>query len=93
MEPWGTSFDRGVHGTPVEYPSRESKHDIKESEDNLFNTIFRDNGHRQGPPGWWIYVGGQQADDTGKTSFAIENDGGHTEQKALYIGNKRPGFM
>ena len=28
---------------PVEYPSRESKHDIKESEGNMFNPIFKEN--------------------------------------------------
>ena len=31
-------------GTPsVEYHSRECKHDIKESEGNMFNPIFKDN--------------------------------------------------
>ena len=28
---------------PVEYPSRECEHDIKESEGNMFNSIFKDN--------------------------------------------------
>ena len=29
--------------SPVEYPSRECKHDIKESEGNMFNPIFKEN--------------------------------------------------
>ena len=29
--------------SPVEYPSRESKHNIKESEDNMFNPNFKGN--------------------------------------------------
>ena len=28
---------------PVEYPSKKSKHDIKESEGNMFNPIFKGN--------------------------------------------------
>ena len=28
--------------SPVEYPSRECKHDIKESEGNMFNLIFKE---------------------------------------------------
>ena len=28
---------------PVEYPSRECKHDIKESEGNMLNPIFKEN--------------------------------------------------
>ena len=28
---------------PVEYPSRECKHDIKESKGNMFNPIFKEN--------------------------------------------------
>ena len=29
--------------TPVEYPSKESKHDIKESKGSMFNPIFKEN--------------------------------------------------
>ena len=29
--------------SPVEYPSRECKHDIKESKGNMFNPIFKEN--------------------------------------------------
>ena len=29
--------------TPVEYPSEESEHDIKGSESNRFNSIFKEN--------------------------------------------------
>ena len=29
--------------SPVEYPIKECKHDIKESESNMFNTIFKEN--------------------------------------------------
>ena len=36
---------------PVEYPSREFKHDIKESEGNMPNPIFKDHVQRQKHPG------------------------------------------
>ena len=36
---------------PVEYPSRESKHNIKESEINMSNPIFKANVHEQNHPG------------------------------------------
>ena len=29
--------------SPVDYPSRECKHDIKESEGNVYNPIFKEN--------------------------------------------------
>ena len=32
-----------VWNSPVEYISRESKHDTKESEGNMFNPIFKEN--------------------------------------------------
>ena len=51
-----TGGKRLIHGTkrhkdnqlqslelPVEYPSRECKHDIKESKRNMFNPIFKEN--------------------------------------------------
>ena len=28
---------------PVEYPSRECKHDLEESKGNMFNPIFKEN--------------------------------------------------
>ena len=37
--------------SPVEYRSRECKHDIKESKDNMFNTIFNENVQGQKHPG------------------------------------------
>ena len=36
---------------PVEYPSRECKHDIKESEGNMFNPIFKENVQGRKYPG------------------------------------------
>ena len=36
---------------PVEYPSRECKHDIKESKGNMFNPIFKENVQWQKHPG------------------------------------------
>ena len=33
---------------PIEYPSRECKHDIKESEGNMFHPIFKENVPRGG---------------------------------------------
>ena len=30
-------------GIPIEYPSRECKHDIKESEGSMFSPIFKEN--------------------------------------------------
>ena len=35
----------------VDYPSREWKHDIKESEDNMFNPIFKENVQERKHPG------------------------------------------
>ena len=48
--------------SPVEHPSRESKHDIKESQSNMFNPIFKGNVQSRKHPGrcafaepkpWW----------------------------------------
>ena len=36
--------------SPVEYPSRECKHDIKESKGNVLNPIFKENVQRQKHP-------------------------------------------
>ena len=36
---------------PVEYPRRECEHDIKESEGNMFNPIFKENVQGQTNPG------------------------------------------
>ena len=36
---------------PVEYPSRECKHDIKESKGNILNPIFKENVQGQKHPG------------------------------------------
>ena len=33
----------GGTNSPVEYPGRECKHDIKESKGNIFNQIFKEN--------------------------------------------------
>ena len=54
----------GIHGTkhrktisckawnyPIEYPSRASKRDIKESEGNVFNRIFKENVQWRKHPG------------------------------------------
>ena len=38
--------------SPVEYPSRESKQDIKESEGNIYNPIFKKNVQGQKHPGF-----------------------------------------
>ena len=40
----------------VEYPSTESKHDIKESEGNMFNPIFKGNVQGQKHPGRCAFV-------------------------------------
>ena len=40
-----------VWNSPVEYPSRECKHDIKEPEGNMFNPMFKENDHGQKRPG------------------------------------------
>ena len=37
--------------SPVEYRSRECKHDIKESKGNMFNPIFKENVQGQKRPG------------------------------------------
>ena len=37
--------------SPVEYPNRECKHDIKESKGNMLNPIFKENVQRQKNPG------------------------------------------
>ena len=36
---------------PVECPSRECKHDIKDSEGNMFNPIFKENVQGRKHPG------------------------------------------
>ena len=36
---------------PIVYPSRESKHDLKESEANMFNPIFKGNVQERKHPG------------------------------------------
>ena len=36
---------------PVEYPSKECKHDIKESKGNMFNPIFKENVQGRKHPG------------------------------------------
>ena len=42
---------RNAWNSPVEYPSRECKHDIKESKGNMLNPIFKENVQRQKHPG------------------------------------------
>ena len=42
--------DNQLH-SPVEYPDRESKHDINESGGNMFNPIFKGNVQ------WWKHPG------------------------------------
>ena len=37
--------------TPVEYPSRDYNHGIKESEGNMFNSIFKGKGQGRNHPG------------------------------------------
>ena len=46
---WTISYK--AWNSPVEYPNRECKHDIRESEGNMFNPMFMENsrgGHTQG---------------------------------------------
>ena len=40
-----------VWNSHIEYPSRECKHDMKESEGNMFNSIFKENVQGRKPPG------------------------------------------
>ena len=42
--------------SPVEYPSRESKHDIKDSKINMSNPIFKGSIPEQKPPGRCAFV-------------------------------------
>ena len=44
-----------ARNAPIEYPM-ESKHDIKESEDNMFNPIFKENAQGQKHPGSCAFV-------------------------------------
>ena len=37
--------------SPVEYPSRECKHDIKETKGNMFNPVFQENVPGRKHPG------------------------------------------
>ena len=60
----------------VEYPSRKSKHDIKESEDNMFNLIFKGN------------VQGQK--QSGRCAFAEPELLSYTKPKRV-AQNKRNG--
>ena len=41
---------------PVGYPSRECKHDIKESKGDMFNPIFKKNVQGQKHPGSWAFA-------------------------------------
>ena len=42
--------------SPVEYPSRESKHDIKTSVCNMFNPMFKGNVQEQKHPGSCVFA-------------------------------------
>ena len=42
--------------SPVEYPSKECKHDIKEFNGNMFNPIFKENVQRQKHPGSCVFA-------------------------------------
>ena len=42
--------------SPVEYPSRECKHDTKESKGNMFNPIFKENVQGQKHPGSCVFA-------------------------------------
>ena len=48
--------DNQVWNSPVEYPSRECKHDIKESKGNMFNPIFKENVQGQKHPGICVFA-------------------------------------
>ena len=40
--------------SPVDYPSRESKHEIKELEGNMFNPIYKEDVQEQKHAGRWV---------------------------------------
>ena len=44
------TFSCKAWNSPVEYPSSECKHDVKESKGNMFNQIFKENVQRQKHP-------------------------------------------
>ena len=52
--------------SPVEYPSRECKHDIKESKGNLFNPIFE---VRRYNSTWFAHITQQLADEVANMQF------------------------
>ena len=45
---------------PVEYSSRESKHEVKESERNIFNPVFKRNVQGRKHPGRCAFVESEQ---------------------------------
>ena len=45
--------------SPVEYPSRECKHGIKESKGNMFNPIFKKNVQGRKHPGGVVHLQNQ----------------------------------
>ena len=50
----GCHKDNQLHlawNSPVEFPSRECKHAIKESEGNMFNPVFKENVQGRKHPG------------------------------------------
>ena len=50
------TFSCKTWNSPVEYTGRECKHDIKESKENMFNPIFKENiqgGNIQGVVHWY----------------------------------------
>ena len=56
----------------VEYPSRESKHDTKESEVNMFNPKYKENIQRQKHPGRWV-VTEPELPSFGKPKCVVQN--------------------
>ena len=56
----------------VEYPSRESEYDIRDSEDNMLGPIFKEDVQGQKHPGRCL-VAEAELPSFGKTKYVVQN--------------------
>ena len=67
-----TPQGQSVANSSVGYPSRESKHEIKESEGHMFNPIFKGNAQGRKHPGKWAFVEPELLRDR-KRKYILQN--------------------
>ena len=59
--------------SPVEYPSRECKHDVKEFGGNIFNSILKENVHGRKHPGSYAFTEPELL-SYGKPKHEVQNE-------------------